>query len=186
MRLPSSQSIGGDGGTTVPYTQGFKARMIQRMAGPDGITAHALSREVGVAQPTLSRWLRERSLAQMTGQTPKQRRTRTPAQKLDVVQQASQLTDDDLGAFLRREGVHTSQLNEWIEMVKAASLAALTPSKTSRAVKSPDQKKIHALEKELSRKDKALAEVTAILVLKKRVQEIWGDADDNTDTRRGT
>lgn len=186
MRLPFSQSIGGDGGTTVPYTQGFKARMIQRMAGPEGITANTLSREVGVAQPTLSRWLREGSLAQMTDETAKQRRMWTPAQKLRVVQQTSQLTDDELGAFLRREGVHTSQLNEWLEVVKTASLAALTPSKRSRAKKSPEQKKIHALEKELNRKDRALAEVTAILVLKKRIQEIWGDADDDTDTRSGT
>ena len=171
----------------MPYTRGFKARMIQRMAGPERITASALSSEVGVAQPTLSRWLRERSLAQMTHEeTPKQRRTWTPAQKLRVVQQASQLTDDELGAFLRREGVHTSQLNEWIEVVKAASLAALTAPKRSRAKKSPEQKKIHALEKELNRKDRALAEVTAILALKKRIQEIWGDADDDTDTRSGT
>ncbi|MFT7680222.1 MAG: hypothetical protein ACI8QC_004228 [Planctomycetota bacterium] len=34
----------------MPYTQGFKARMIQRMAGPEGITANALSNEVGVSQ----------------------------------------------------------------------------------------------------------------------------------------
>ncbi len=169
------------------YTQGFKTRMIQRMAGPERITANALSKEVGVAQPTLSRWLREGSLSEMTDKTPKQgRRTWTPAEKLRVVQQAAQLSDDELGVLLRREGVHASQLDEWTEAVKSASLAALTPPKRSRAKKSPEQKKIHALEKELNRKDRALAEVTAILALKKRVQEIWGDGDDDTDTRSGT
>lgn len=43
----------------VSYTDGFKARMVQRMAGPEGITATVLSKEVGISQPTLSRWLRE-------------------------------------------------------------------------------------------------------------------------------
>ncbi len=42
-----------------------------------------------------------------------------------------------------------------------------------------------ALEKELSRKDKALAETAALLVLKKKVQEIWGDEDDPTAGSNG-
>ena len=46
---------------------------------------------------------------------------------------------------------------------------------------SPDAQRIRALERELRRKDAALAETAALLVLKKRVQAIWGDADDITD-----
>jgi hypothetical protein len=42
-----------------------------------------------------------------------------------------------------------------------------------------DLQRIRALEQELQRKDKALAETAALLVLKKKVQEIWGDADAN-------
>ena len=37
--------------------------------------------------------------------------------------------------------------------------------------------KILDLEKELSRKDKALAEAAAILILKKKVDSIWGIED---------
>ena len=170
----------------MPYTEGFKARMVQRIAGPKGITAYALSKEVGVSQPTLSRWVRERSLSGMTDESPKKRRTWTATKKLRVVQEASQLSDEDLGAFLRREGLHQAQLDEWTEVVKAAALAGLAPPKRSKAKRSPEEKKIRALEKDLNRKDRALAEVTAILALKKRVQEIWGDGDDDTDTRSGT
>jgi hypothetical protein len=57
------------------------------------------------------------------------------------------------------------------------------------AKKSPrhrgDLKRIRALEQELRRKDKALAETAALLVLKKKVQEIWGDADENTTGNNG-
>ena len=170
----------------MPYNEGFKARMIQRMAGPEGITATALSKEVGIGQPTLSRWLRERSVGGMTDDKPKARRTWTAAEKLRVVQEASQLESDELGGLLRREGLHESQLEEWADAVKVGALASLAPAKRARSKRTPEQKRIDELEKELTRKEKALAEVTALLVLKKKVQEIWGDGDDDTDTRRGT
>ena len=41
------------------------------------------------------------------------------------------------------------------------------------------------LEKELLRKDKALAEAAAIIILKKKVQSIWGDEDEPTDKKNG-
>jgi transposase-like protein len=43
------------------YTETFKARMVRQMLGPKAVSAHALSGEAGVSQPTLSRWLRETS-----------------------------------------------------------------------------------------------------------------------------
>ncbi len=45
---------------------------------------------------------------------------------------------------------------------------------------------MRTLEKEVNRKDKALAEVTALLALRKKVEALWGDADDDTGTRSGT
>ena len=170
----------------MPYNEGFKARMIQRMAGPEAITATALSKEVGIGQPTLSRWLRERSVGGMTDDKPKARRTWTAAEKLRVVQEASQLESDELGGLLRREGLHETQLKEWVEAGNAGALARLAPAKRSRSKRTPEQKRIDELERELTRKEKALAEVTALLVLKKKVQELWGDEDDDTGTRKGT
>ena len=57
------------------------------------------------------------------------------------------------------------------------ALAKCDSTPDQKAIRS-DAKKIRALEKELQRKDKALAETAALLVLKKKVQEIWGDEDD--------
>ena len=45
--------------------------------------------------------------------------------------------------------------------------------------------RIKELERELRRKDKALAETAALLVLKKKVQAIWGDEDDDTEPKSG-
>lgn len=40
-----------------PYSEKFKRKLVQRMSGPGAISASALSKEIGVAQGTLSRWL---------------------------------------------------------------------------------------------------------------------------------
>lgn len=173
-----------------PYRAGFKARMVKRMAGPEGISATALSEEVGVPQSTLSRWLRAAAtVASMDGSQGdgggKARRPQdwSADQKLRVVAEASTLSEAELGEFLRRKGLHTAQLEEW----RAAAAQALGKApKARRGQKSQETKRIKALERELDRKDKALAEVTALLVLKKKLETIWGGEDESTPTRTET
>ena len=46
---------------SMQYSEVMKARMIKRMTGPRAVTASALAEEMGIPQPTLSRWLREAS-----------------------------------------------------------------------------------------------------------------------------
>jgi transposase len=161
------------------YSTAFKSRMLRRLIGPDAVSANALAQEVGVGQTLLSRWLREsRTVEPMTSSKKKRW---TGAEKLRVLLEARGLSETDLGALLRREGLHETDLTAW----QAAAEAALTPGR--RGATSPeqqrDQRRIHELERELRRKDAALAETAALLVLKKKVQEIWGDADDLTTPR---
>jgi transposase len=103
----------------------------------------------------------------------------TGAEKLRVVIAARGLSESELGVLLRREGVHEVELTAW----QAAAEAALNDT-GRRAPQSADARRIHELERELRRKEAALAETAALLVLKKKVQAIWGDADDTTDPRR--
>jgi transposase len=58
-------------------------------------------------------------------------------------------------------------------------LGGLRPPQ-SKHTRSLEARRVRELEKELRRKDKALAEAAALLVLQKKVQAIWGDADDDT------
>jgi transposase-like protein len=157
--------------------------MVQRMLGPSAKSATALAEEIGIHQPTLSRWLRD---ARILGGTMSHQKKSTPkwtsAKKLRVVLAASQLKDDELGAFLRREGIHEHQLEQW----RSTMLAALEeegPKK--RRGPSPEAKELVAVKRDLLRKDKALAEVSALLVLKKKADAIWGVVDDDTDERTG-
>ena len=94
---------------------------------------------------------------------------------------AEGLDDAALGALLRQEGLHTAQLAEW----RAAAEAALGAQGPRRpAGPSPEAQRIVALERELRRKEAALAETAALLVLKNKVQAIWADEDDTMDPTR--
>jgi transposase-like protein len=170
------------------YSEAFKSKMVQRLTGPRAVSAMSLSSEVGISQSTLSRWLRaaKGTLEDMpkvsrprvpASTTPAPRRAEDwpPEERLRVVTEASRLSDEELGAFLRREGLHEATLREW----RTAALEALAPPKASRS----EQKRVRELERQLRRKDKALAEAAALLVLQKKVQAIWGDGDDDTDPK---
>jgi transposase len=179
------------------YSEAFKAKMVQKLAGPNGRSAMSLGGEVGVHPSTLSRWFLEAGTVRNMAKSRKTKKQASekqigtkrpqdwrPEEKLQVVLEAASLAEEDLGGFLRSKGLHQAQLDEWRELVTKAALDNLGGSRRSRKA-SPEAKRIRELEKELRRKDKALAETAALLVLKKKVDAIWGDVDDDTDPRNG-
>ena len=117
------------------------------------------------------------------GGTSASRKKWTVSEKLRAVVEAAALSEKELGEFLRREGLHEAELRQWraaAEAGLAGDAAHRAQEKSERAV---EVKRMKALERELRRKEKALAEAAALLVLKKKVREIWGDEDDSTAAR---
>jgi transposase-like protein len=165
------------------YSDSFKSKMVRRMTGPEGLSANALSLEMGLSQPTLSRWLREATsdmVSTMPNTQPKKKRPQdwTPGEKIAAVAQAAGLSEEELGAFLRRQGLHQTQLDAWRTILVEALNSKPRPA-------AAEKRQVRELEKELRRKDKALAEAAALLVLKKKVRAIWGDEDESTSPRSG-
>jgi transposase-like protein len=162
--------------------------MIRKMTGPKALSATTLSKECGIPQPTLSSWLRsagtvagmKANKSKETNGTSRRTQDRSVLDRLRVVVEAAALNEEDLGAFLRREGLHREQLEQWRE----SAVKALGEN-TGRRRRGPtaEQKRIRALERELRRKDKALAEAAALLVLKKKFETVFGEEDNDTDSR---
>jgi transposase len=164
--------------------------MVERMTGPRGVSANALSQEVGITQPTLSRWLRE--AGSVAGVSKKKLRPKSkppsPAtppprqwsaeEKVRVVLAAAGVAEQGLGEFLRREGLHEEDLERFREEVRSAAIAGLTPAK--KAARGDEQKRIKDLERELRRKESALAEAAALLVLRKKAGALWGEEGEDT------
>ena len=165
------------------YSAKFKAAMVQRMVGANAMSVSSLSDEVGVSPATLYNWRREAAQqGSLNGTEVKESnmsqrpQDKTSEEKLRLVVEAAALDEEALGAFLRREGIHSTHLEQW----RSTMLAGLEPRRRVSPQLRELKKKNKRLEKELSRKDAALAETAALLVLPKKVQSLWGDEDANT------
>ena len=100
---------------------------------------------------------------------------RSAADKLRLIFEAKGLSDDERGAFLRREGVHDADLERW----EADAIGGLDGGRATAG----QQLRIRQLEKKSAKQTRRLREAEALLELQKKVQALWGDADDDTDTK---
>lgn len=170
------------------YSAAFKAKMVQKMLS--GRSAASLAREAGLNQPTLSKWLRDAGSLQAVKRRAPDEAAKTEGrrpedwsaeEKLEAVLEARRLSGSELGEFLRRRGLHEEQLRQWQEMADAAALESF---RGRRSVgKSADAKRLKEVERELRRKEKALAEAAALLVLRKKAEALWGDEDASTESK---
>lgn len=155
---------------TRPYSLAFKQKMIERLTGKEALSASKLSRETGVRQQNLSRWLQEaRSLPLMSTKEVTEQAF-TLERKARVLVEAANLRGEELHAYLEREGIRLADFERWRIALQEDGRQ---PSATS--------KRIRQLERELARKEKALAEAAALLVLKKTIAKLHPDEDDGTE-----
>ena len=126
---------------------------------------------------TASKWLRDGA---RVSDIAKQKSAAkwSAEEKLTVITDTRSLSEQELGIYLRTHGIHGAQLSEW----RSDVLRGLTPRKPVKQIAKKDERDetIRGLERELRRKDKALSEVSALLILQKKIGLLWGTA-----TRKG-
>jgi hypothetical protein len=153
------------------YGKAFKDRAVTRLLPPENATLDDVARELGVAVATLERW-RSAALAE-----PARERAWSAAARLDAVVTTAAMDEASRSAWCRAQGVYPQELAAW----RVAATEALAEPEEARA--SPqqtrqDRRRIKELEREVRRKDKALAETAALLVLSKRVEAIFNKGGD--------
>ena len=103
----------------------------------------------------------------------------TAEDKLAVVIETASLNEIQLSEYCRHKGLYKEQIDQW----KMAALSGYKNStqikKTQSLYRREDKQKIHKLEQELNRKEKALAETAALLVLSKKWEAIWGENEED-------
>jgi hypothetical protein len=98
------------------------------------------------------------------------RRDWSIGEKIRILAKASTLTGAELTEFLQCEGVLQAEYGQW-------RLALGEEGRASRAT----MRRIRTLERELARKERALAEAAALLVLKKKLLPLEEDEDADSD-----
>ncbi len=141
------------------------------MLPPESAAASEVSREIGVSQATLERWLSQ-SLAE-----PGRERVWTAAARFDAVLTTVSMDEASRGAWCRSNGVYPQELARWREATQQSLTEPGDIGAGARQDKQ-DRRRIRELEQELRRKDKALAETAALLVLSKKLETIFSKGED--------
>lgn len=94
--------------------------------------------------------------------------------KLKAIVEYENLDEEQRGIYLREKGLHSVHLERW----QKEFVEAYASRKKKTRGGDPRQKRIKELEDDLNKKNRALAETAALLVLKKKAQAIWGDPED--------
>ena len=137
-----------------------------RLLPPESATVEAVAREIGVGVATLERW-RSDALSR-----PARERAWTAAARFEAVLTTAALDEAARNAWCREHGIYPQDLAQWRQ---AATQALATPEETraSPLQTKQDRRRIKELERELRRKEKALAEAAALLVLSKKLKAIF-------------
>ena len=153
------------------YSTDFKAQALCKAHERGQRNLQAIADELNLSLGTLKNWLKESS---KTCGLPLPQSTPAAqwnvAQRLMALCESYPLKDDALNAWCREKGLYEHQLRLWThdfcqsDRCQVHSLeVALRQSKHNT----------EQLEQELRRKDKALAETAALLVLQKKFRTLW-------------
>jgi hypothetical protein len=100
----------------------------------------------------------------------------TPKEKYQLVLEAASIDNDQLGGFLRERGLHSEHITIWDQELR--EMIEKKNDKKDQELKAL-KKRNQELEKELQRKEKALAEAAALLLLKKKLDGLMQDQKDD-------
>ncbi len=147
------------------YSKEFKDSIISKIVNRRNQTVAEVCETEGINQSTAANWLRN---ATMPSMKKKKSRRWTAKQKLKAISETISASEADVGSFLRKEGLHSQELNEWQDQA-LASLEGFVKAGPTREEYDRLQEENKRLEREVLRKDKALAEASALLILQKKL-----------------
>ena len=152
------------------YSEKFKGRAVARLLPPESAPVDVVAREVGIGSGTLLRWRDD------VQSMPARGRAWTAASRLEALIVTAALDETNKSAWCREHGVYPAELAKWRTSATTA-LAEPEEARASPQTTQQDRKRIKELERELLRKDRALAETAALLVLSKKVAVIFNKGE---------
>lgn len=161
------------------YSPERKEAVLQKMMPPYNRSLKDLAAEEGISEGTLYNWRREarsKGLLMPDGDAGPQ--GWNARDKFAAVLESASLNELETAEYCRRKGVYPHQLEQWRNACEEANDWDRQANIRLKSEQRVHRGRIKELEKDLQRKEKALAETAALLVLRKKVQAIWGDPED--------
>jgi transposase-like protein len=162
------------------YSEELKQSVLKRMMPPESRTVKELSRETGITEVTLYNWrkLARKAGAVMPGGGQRKAEDWDSASKFGVVLETASLSEEGLSEYCRSKGLYVEQVRAWRAACEQANAAQEQQTEADRQHRAADRRRIKELERELHRKEKALAEAAALLVLAKKYRALPQQNED--------
>lgn len=161
------------------YSAERKEAIIQKMMPPENTPISLLVKEMGISDVTLYAWRKQaRSGGFAVPANGKNSTQWSSGDKFAIVLETATLSEVELSEYCRNKGLFVEQITAWKQSCQQSNGIDTEQMRSQKEAMKTAKKKIKALERELERKEKALAETAALLVLKKKAQAIWGDEED--------
>ena len=162
------------------YSPEFKESVVRKMMPPANVPIMQLVEESGVSYVTLAKWRDEvrggGEAAPGNGERPDRW---SSEDKFLIVLETHSLNEAELGEYCRSKGIFPAEIEEWREACLMANQRDLRNRQEMQKEIRAEKKRSKELERELLRKERALAETAALLTLRKKAQAIWGGGEED-------
>jgi len=153
------------------YSLSFKEALVKKVLPPENTPISLVAREAGVSDQTLRNWLNKAKEGTLKNETGVTGNRRSPREKLNLIIESRSIDEADQGRWLREKGLHSEHLNQFEQDIRDL----VENNKHTEKQEIKDLKKANRkLQKELERKEKALAEMAALYTLKKKRKRFGG------------
>jgi transposase len=163
-------------GSSRCYTDAIKESVLKRVLPPNAESIRSVSVDVRIAEQTIRNWIAKVDQGILGDDVQLGPRQLGAPEKFALLLEAAGLKEDERGPWIREKGLHTEHLQLWQQELR--DTVAEKSNKDKQDLKDA-KKRIKELEKELNRKDKALAEMAALVALKKKLHHILEDSEDD-------
>lgn len=160
------------------YTQRQQSLALMKVLPPNNRPVHEVSKDLGIGVRTIYKWMKMVKDGTLVVRPVDENPVafKTDLEKFTLVLESKGIAQDDLGAWLREQGLHSEHLILWEQ--------ELAEKMTAREQKYREEnqglkKELNETKRELHKKEKALAELAALYTLKKKADAIWGAKEDD-------
>lgn len=162
----------------IRYTEEKKAAVLKRMMPPESCSVSKLSTELGISESCLYYWrMKARQKSALMPDSKQQPEQWSSVSKFTVVLETARMSEVELSTYCRQKGLYVEQVKTWRQACEEANQGADKINIDTRKESKLDKQRIQALERELQRKEKALAEAAALLILRKKLDAFYSDVE---------
>ena len=161
------------------YSTVLKQSIMAKMMPPSHQSLGQIQKETGIPEGTLKKWrseTRKKGFAAPAGEQQSERWS-TQDKYLIVVETAT-LSEIELAGYCRKKGLYVEQIKSWQNNCMQANGGVAQELALSQKREKVKDKELQQVRKELQRKESALAEAAALLILRKKAAAIWGQPEE--------